>query len=185
MPDPPAVLSHISFPPPLQLTGNLAANFKLLRRIWTNYEVASMLDRQPAEQRGASLIRCMGKDALHVYDGLELTDAQRVDVEYILEAFEKFCLGGTNEMYEHWIFNKHNQHDIESIDGYVSQLHLLAKTCNFGTLKDSLIPDHIVCGIMDQTMQKRLLQTADLKLKSCIDMCRASEPTVLRLSQMV
>ena len=59
-----------------------------------------MLDKQPAEQRAAMLITCMGKDALRVYDGLELTDAQRVDVKYILDAFEKFCLDETNETYD-------------------------------------------------------------------------------------
>ena len=126
----------------------------------------------------------MGKDALRVYDGLELTDAQRVDVKEILDAFEQFCLGETNETYERWIFNNRNQHDTESIDAYVGELRLLAKTCDFGTLEDSLIRDRIVCGITDQTVQKRLLQTADLKLKFCIDMCRTSEASVSRLRQM-
>ena len=143
-----------------------------------------MLDKQPAEQQASMLITCMGKDALHVYDGLELTDAQRVDNEYILDAFKKFCLGETNETYEQWIFNNRNQCDTESIDPYVGELRLLAKTCNFGTLEDYLICDRIVCGITDQRVRKHLLQTADLKLKSCIDMCRASEATVSRLSQI-
>ena len=115
------------------------------------------------------------------YEALELTDAWRVDVKYILDAFEKFCLSETNETYEQWIFDNRNQHDSKSIDAYVGQLHLLAKTCTFSTLEDSLIRDRIVCGIKDQMVRKRLLQTADLKLKSCIDMCRASEATVLRL----
>ena len=80
--------------------------------------------------------------------------------------------------------NNCNQHDTESIDVYVGELRLLAKTCNFGTLEDSVLLDRIVCGITDQTVQKRLLQNADLKLKSCIDMCCAFEATVLRLHQM-
>ena len=67
------------------------------------------------------------------------------------------------------IFNNCNQHDTESIDAYVGELRLLAKSCNFSTLDDSLIRDCIVCGITDQMVRKRLLQTADLKLKSCID----------------
>ena len=74
--------------------------------MWTNYEVATLLDKQPAEQRAATLISCMGKDALRVYDGYELTDAQRVDVKAIQDVFKQFCLGETNETYERWIFEQ-------------------------------------------------------------------------------
>ena len=40
-----------------------------------------------------------------------------------------------------------NQETGESFDTYLTALKALAKTCNFGSLKDELIRDRIVCGI--------------------------------------
>ena len=52
---------------------------------------------------------------------------------------------------------------------------MLAKTCNFGTLRDSLIRDRIVCGSNNTSMRERLLRERKLTLDSCIQLCRAAE----------
>ena len=60
----------------------------------------------------------------------------------------------------------------------------MAKTCNYGSLPDSLIRDRIVGGIRDNGTRKRLLQEPKLILTRCIDICRSSETTALRLQAM-
>ena len=57
----------------------------------------------------------------------------------------------------------------------------MAKTCNYGTLLDSLIRDRIVVGIRDNGTRKRLLQEVKLTLNKCIDICRSSEATAAQL----
>lgn len=52
---------------------------------------------------------------------------------------------------------------------------MLAKTCNFGEIKDSLIRDRIVCGINNEGLRERLLHEKDLTLQTCIRICRAAE----------
>jgi hypothetical protein len=54
--------------------------------------------------------------------------------------------GKTNETYERYCFNKRDQEQGENIDTYVAALRTLVKTCNYGTLEDSLIRDRIVSG---------------------------------------
>ena len=58
---------------------------------------------------------------------------------------------------------------------YVASLCTLAKTCNNGSLLDSLICDRIVVGIRDDGACKQLLQEAKLTLNKCIDICQSSE----------
>ena len=48
--------------------GNLASNWKRFRRVWTNYEVASRLVKQSKEERTATLLTCLGPDALEIVD---------------------------------------------------------------------------------------------------------------------
>lgn len=66
-------------------------------------------------------------------------------------------IGETNATYERYLFNKHEQESGESFDAYLTNLLSLAKTCNFGQLKENLIRDRIVIGIRDNSIRKKLL----------------------------
>ena len=92
--------------------------------------------------------------------------------------------GETNETYERYCFNKRDQEAGESIETYVASLRSLAKTCNYGELANDLIRDRIVVGIRDNSVRKRLLRESKLTLKSCVDICRASECTAQQLKAM-
>ena len=181
----PAVLRNVPFPSKLETKGNMASNWKRFRRMWSNYEIASRLVKQPKEERTATLLTCLGADALEIVDGLNFAnDEERKDIDVVLEKLEVFCVGETNEIYERYQFNKRDQESGESIDSYVASLRTLAKTCNYGTLLDSLIRDRIVVGIRDNGTRKRLLQEAKLTLNKCIDICRSSEATSAQLQAM-
>ena len=68
-----------------------------------------------------------------------------------------------------------NQEAGESFDKYLTELKILEKTCDFGTLSDSLIRDRNVCWINCLSLRERLLKEPNLTLKSSVDLCRASE----------
>ena len=63
-------------------------------------------------------------------------------------------------------------------------LRKLAKTCNYGSLNDSLIRDRMVIGITDNSARKKLLQTSKLTLSQCLDICRSSETSSRQLRAM-
>ena len=122
----------------------------------------------------ATLLTCIGADALEIVDGLNFAnEEERKDIDVVLEKLEVFCVGETNDIYERYQFNKRDQESSESIDSYVAALRTLAKTCNYGSLLDSLIRDRIMVGIKDNGTRKRLLQEAKLTLNKCIDICRS------------
>ena len=51
------------------------------------------------------------------------------------------------------------------------------ETCEFSTLKNSLIKDRIVPGINDAKTIERLLKISDLTLEKAIDVVRSAEAT--------
>ena len=89
-----------------------------------------------------------------------------------------------NIIYERYHFNNRSQDAGESIDTYASSLRSLCDMCNFGTLKEEMIRDRIVCGVCDSSLRKKLLQVPALTLEKCIDMCRSAEATLTQLEAM-
>ncbi|KAG1652083.1 Organic cation transporter 1 [Nymphon striatum] len=163
----------------------LVSCFSSKNRVWENYEIASGLNEKELKLRTATFLTCVGPEALDVYDGFAFdSDADKQNIDKIIQKFEIFCVGKTNETFERYNFNMCKQNENDKFDAYVSKLRKLANTCNYGTLQDSLIRDRIVCGITDNTCRKRLLQEETLTLEKCINICRAVESTSLRLKSM-
>ena len=175
---PQLIQSNIPLPSRLELKGNLAANWKKFRRIWSNYEVASRLRTQSKEMRTATLLTCIGPDVLEIYDGLPFeSEEERVDIDKVIELLERYFIGETNEIYERYMFNKRDQETGESFDSYLTSLRSLVKTCSYGELQASMLRDRIVIGIRDNGTRKKLLSESKLTSNRCIDICRANETT--------
>jgi hypothetical protein len=53
----------------------------------------------------------------------------------------------------------------ERLEQFVTDLKLLATSCNFASLKESLVRDRIICGIRDKQLREDSLKDPDLDLK--------------------
>ena len=179
------VFMNMPFPSKLDMKGNVATNWKKFKRVWENYEIVSRLKTKENEIRTATFLTCIDAEALEMYDGLKFdNDADKTKLEVVLQKFETFCIGETNETYERYKFNKRDQEQSETIDTYVASIRTLSKTCNYGEIEESLIRDRIVIGIKDNTTRKKLLQDHKLTLKKCKDICRANETTTEQLKKI-
>ena len=70
------------------------------------------------------------------------------------------------------LFNKRHQLAGESVDTFIQDLCWFAEDCKYGTLKDSLIRDRIVVGVVDDSLSDRLQAKADLTLEMALQMSR-------------
>ena len=133
----------------------------------------------------ATFITCIGYEALRIYNALPFAyEAEKGDLDRVLDKMQKYCLGETNVIYERFRFNGKTQQDGESFDNFLTNLIELAKTCQFGTMHDALLRDRIVVGVRDDALRKQLLQKRELTLSECISICRASETTALQMKDM-
>ena len=178
--------SNVPLPSALQLKGNSSVNWKRFRQAWDNYEIAVRLKTLDKEFRTATLLTCIGQEALDIYDGLVFDEeAYKKDIDIVLQKLEEYCVGNKNEIYERYLFNKRDQAAGESIDTYVASLRSLSKTCNYGGLTDNLLRNRIVVGFLDKGIRMKLLQPeSKLSLHSCIDICSANEGTKQPLQAM-
>lgn len=70
-----------------------------------------------------------------MYNSFDLSEENWKKLSEIIKGFDNFANGETNETYEQYVFNSHDQKEGESIDAYVGELRTLAQSCNFCTSK--------------------------------------------------
>ena len=64
----------------------------------------------------------------------------------------------------------------ENVSSFVAELRALADQCNFGGTLDAMIRDRLVCGINEDSIQKRLLTEGDkLTLAKAISIAQSYE----------
>ncbi|KAL3173173.1 hypothetical protein MRX96_012304 [Rhipicephalus microplus] len=66
--------------------------------------------------------------------------------ELAKEKFDEYLMKDTNVVYESTCFHKRHQMPGESIDQFMTALHILAEQCDFGEFKQRLIRDRFVVG---------------------------------------
>ena len=109
--------------------------------------------------RVTTFIICIGADALQVHNGLPFrTEDEKQDMNVVLDPRNSHCIGQTNVIYERHRFNNRKQEPHALIDVYATALRALTATCEFGTLKDEIIRDRLVCGIAENSVRRKLLQ---------------------------
>ena len=63
-----AQLPHLSQPPPLELSGNLAENWKRFKQRYTLYNTASGLSDKDDKTQTSTLLHIIGEAALDIYN---------------------------------------------------------------------------------------------------------------------
>ena len=161
---------HFGLIPPQTLdlnTGNISANWKKLKQMYLKSQlrntVATGISEKEDATRVATLLTVIGNEALDVYDMfVQATVGDDKKIAKVLEKFDEHCKPRKNVTYERYIFFTRAQETSETIDQYVTTLKRLSDTCEFGTLRDTLIKDRIVLGVKNQKIRERLLREPDL-----------------------
>ena len=154
----------------------LAMKWKQFHRSWKIYEKASRLSEEENSYKCSVLLACIGEEALAIFDGLHFeNEADRDNIDIVIQKFEEFCVGATNEAFESYKFHIRQQEGAETIDCYAAELRKLARNCNFGDLEDRMIRDRIVVGVKCEELRKKLLAERKLTLDLAMTIARSHE----------
>lgn len=118
---------------PLKMDGNVAENW----RKWSLYAKASGADEKDEGTQCAIFLHTIGDEALEVYDSFTFTETEQAKIEPLIQKFESYCTPRKNTTYEPYIFNTCLQNG-RTVDAFILDLRNIAKTCEFGSLQDSL-----------------------------------------------
>lgn len=72
-------------------------------------------------------------------------------------------------------FNKRCQKPGEPIEQFIQDLYRILDDCEYGALKDHLIRDRIVAGVLDDTLSDRFQSKADLTLAEAVQQAETRE----------
>lgn len=178
-------------PDPVVFDENVSESWRVFEREYDIFIAAAHYDK-PARTRAYILLNIAGAEAIErersfAYaaevrepgeDGQLISAAEsREDPECLKRKFREICTPQCNKTMERHKFNSRNQRQGETIESFVSDLRIKAKTCQFGDLTDELICDKMVCGITSDSLRKSLLRDSELTLAKAISVCRIHEMT--------
>jgi hypothetical protein len=160
----------------LVLDAQASENWKKFLMAFEIYLVASEKDRKSEKLKVNLLLNCAGAEAIEEYSHFVYNEGESAECfKDICKKFEELCKGERNVIYERLVFNQRNQKEGERMDNFVSELKRLSLTCEFGELRDSLIRDRIVGGVLSDELRGELLKKPGLTLQSAHDYCRTYE----------
>ncbi|KAI4891972.1 hypothetical protein NFI96_009139, partial [Prochilodus magdalenae] len=163
-------------PEGLKLVGNVDGNWRSFKQHFELYMSATGMDNKPEPRKIAMLLTVAGPQAIEVFNTFEFDTADdKEKYSKVIEKFEAYCSPKKNIVYERYVFRSRMQQAGETFDCFVTDLKLKAQSCDFGTLKDSMVRDQIVYGIHDKRTRERMLRDDKLTLEEAEKICRANE----------
>ena len=167
-------------PEPLSFTGNVDQNWKSFVQRFELYLTAINADKKGDTQKIMLLLTCAGAQAIDVYNPLYAGENDKH--EDIKTKLEGFCAPKKNETCERFVFRNTKQEKGEQFDSFLTKLKLRSKSFNYGKLRDGMIRDQIVYGILNQKTQERLLRETDHDLNRAVQVCQANEVSERQIS---
>ena len=174
-------------PPPLEIhDDNIAEKWKKFRLAWSNYSLATELNKKTEAIQVATLLTVIGEEARDVYSTFDWSDeGNKSKIEPVLQQFADYCQPRKNVPFQRYRFNKRAQEAGESYDQYKTALRKLAEGCEFHTItSEEILRDRLIFGIRDVKVRERLLRESQLTLKKTDEICRASESTAAQLKEV-
>ena len=139
------------------------------------FRVATELDKKDEEKQVNALVCTMGDEADDILLSFNLTPDEMKQYDVVKNKFENHFIAKRNVIYERAKFNVRIQNESEPVESFITDLHCLAEHCEFGTLKDQLIRDHIVVGLRNKQLSEKLQLDPDLTLEKAMVKAKQSE----------
>lgn len=122
-----------------------------------------------------TFLYAMGKEAEDILASLKLTGAEMTNYATVKRKFEEHFIPCTNVIYERARFNCRVLQPNEPVEAFITDLHKMAEACEYGELKNELIRDRLVVGLLDVGLSEKMQLDPKLSLQSAMKLARNSE----------
>jgi len=167
-------------PKEMNFNGNIEANWENWKQRLSLYLLASNKNTCSDEIKTAILLTLLGEEGINIYNtfsGKKIHDDKNVPIfQKVISAFAEYCLGKKkNIIFERFNFLKYKRQHGQSLENFVTQLKLLAASCEYGELTDSIIRDQIIINTSDVVVQEQLINKSDLSLEKTVEIIKQLE----------
>ncbi|KAI5708248.1 hypothetical protein M8J77_018934 [Diaphorina citri] len=174
----------------LKLKGQSGAQqyeaWKVFKFQFENYLVATRQSELSEERKVAILLHVMGVEIVPIYLSFNLSGEKTVS--QVIQEFEKYFSPQKNLSLERNVFLSRRQMPGESLEGFITNLKNLSTTCELGSLRESLVRDIFILGLLEENsyIKERLLEEGDKKsLSEIFDLARTLEMSKEKCSKPV
>ena len=131
------------------------------------------------------LLIWVGEKGRDIFNTWNLTAEENNKIRVYMDKFNEHVQPSANPIFGRFIFHKRNQNEGETVEGYTTELKLLALDCEFGDTADDMIRDRLVFGVKNDRIREKLLsEGGTLKLARAIQISRAIETVQETQAQM-
>lgn len=163
----------------LNLTGNLAVNWKIFIKAYNQHEKAHNIVKLPENEKIQFFLNAIGEESCSIYNCL--TPYQRCNYGMVIAAYEHHCLPKKSVMLQRSIFHKRKQQHNEFFDEFYFDLQGMALTCDFGCDEEKMIREQIIHGLHEKRLKRRLQRYNNMQLASVVQLCREWEHVQLQM----
>ena len=117
----------------------------------------------------------MGDKADDILSSFGLSEADQNKYSVVRDKFESHFVKRRNVIFERVKFNSRKQLQDETVDSFITDLFCLAEHCAYGQLRDEMIRDRLVVGLLDASLSEKMQLDAELTLDKAIALARQSE----------
>ena len=163
----------ISLPLPKSFDGT-AASWRLWSQRFDRFYYATQLHQKDRQEQVSVYLYAMGEPADDLLMVLQI-DESKITYQELKGKQDQHFGDRKNVIVEKAKLNQRIQKPGEPIDNFIQDLHKLAAECEFGKLKEELIRDRIVVGVLSDSLSEELQAKPKLTLSLVIQISRQAE----------
>lgn len=171
--------SHFSIEQPNPFDFSAPLEWTKWIRRFERFRIASALNKKPEAEQVNFLVYSMGEKADEIFSSFNLGTDEAITYNTVIDRYNKHFIPKVNVIFERSQFNTRVQQNGESVEQFVIALHQLAERCNYekfgNELKDELIRDRLVIGLLDKTIREKLQLEDELTLEKAVRIARQAE----------
>lgn len=169
------VTTLLPHPRSLDTRGDVWQSWRTWRQEFDLYATATYLSQQPKEVQAATFLMVIGEDARRTYNTFVFNEGEdKSDIEVLKQKFESFYKPSLNLAYHEFRFGSRDQKEGESFNEWLTELRILAKSCEFAEMEERMLRSRIILGIKDKKLQEKLISDNPSFAKT-VEICRARE----------
>ena len=168
-------MSQYQISPPETMSFGNPSEWPRWKSRFARYRTVSGLNSKSEEEQIDALMYIMGDKSEDIFKSFDISREDAKKYDKVLEKFDGYFVGKRNIIFERAQFNRRVQRPGEPINDFITDLYAMADKCNYGTLRDELLRDRIVVGIIDQSLSEKLQLDQGLTLQTALEKVRLSE----------
>ena len=122
-----------------------------------------------------ALIYTMGDKTDDILSSFGLSDDDQKKYSVMKNKFDNYFVKWQNVIFEQTKFSLCKLLQDETVDDFIADLLCLAEHCTYGELREEMIRDRLVVGLLDATLSEEMQLDAELMLDKALTMAHQTE----------